>query len=452
MPVLVFLFFIPVVLWGQSRSENLDKAVKQLLSLPESGAAQLSFYVTDKKGNPVYRYNENIGLSPASTQKIFTAICMLDTFGKDYRYKTSMAYSGKLNKGGLMGDLFIQSSGDPSLGSWRYEGYKVEDFKRQCISTLKDKGIKEISGSIWLDDSYFDFQSVPGGWPWNDMGNYYGAGVWGINWRENRFDLILENGIIKSTSIKLPKLTWYAEIVKEGTADKSIVYTAPYSPFAFIKGKLPPNKKMVISGANPLPPLSLGSEIKQWLRENSILFDGEVYLYSQEKTEKRVPPKFPEQNIILTYYSPPLDRLLYYFMQESINLYGETFVKTLGKEKLMEGSFISGLTYLKSFWVKSGLSPYSINFLDGSGLSPQNYISAKAQVQALLWSIRQSWFPEFLGYLSPYKDGIYMKSGTIKNTKSYAGFYKDYVFSITINNYQGTDASSALLRILQELD
>ena len=37
------------------------------------------------------------------------------------------------------------------------------------------KGITKITGNIISDDSYLDYMPVPGGWAWDDMGNYYAA-------------------------------------------------------------------------------------------------------------------------------------------------------------------------------------------------------------------------------------------------------------------------------------
>jgi hypothetical protein len=37
-------------------------------------------------------------------------------------------------------------------------------------------------------------ETLPGGWIWDDMGNYYGAGSAALNWRENQYDLILRSG------------------------------------------------------------------------------------------------------------------------------------------------------------------------------------------------------------------------------------------------------------------
>ena len=49
-----------------------------------------------------------------------------------------------------------------------------------------------------------------------------------------------------------------------------------------------------------------------------------------------------------------------------------------------------------------------------------------------------------------------MKSGTIKDSKSFAGYMtskkgKSYVFSIILNNYQGGSISNALFKILDQL-
>ncbi len=88
-----------------------------------------------------------------------------------------------------------------------------------------------------------------------------------------------------------------------------------------------------------------------------------------------------------------------------------------------------------------------INFADGSGLSPQNYVAAKAEVQALLYAKKQSWFESYYDGFPVQDNGMKMKSGTMKDTKSFAGYHtskdgKKYVFSIIINNYQGAEVQN----------
>ena len=182
--------------------------------------------------------------------------------GPSFTFKTQASYSGQLQGSTLQGNFTLLLMGIP-LGSWRYEGYKPENFKAKLLAVVQDKGIKRLKEIFILDDSYFDLQTTPGGWPWNDMGNYYGAGVWGISWNENQFDMSVVGGKdIKSFNYTPVNVNWVSEVKAEGSGDNSIIYTAPFSDFGLINGRLPAGKTTVVSGALPNPPLVLGTEIK----------------------------------------------------------------------------------------------------------------------------------------------------------------------------------------------
>lgn len=444
--ILPIVLFSTATAFAQNIPQKLDAATKDLLNTAPAYSANLSFYVADEAGNFVYEYQGNRGLSTASTQKIFTAAAALETLGKNYQYTTTASFSG--------GNLFISSNGDPTLGSWRYEGYKPENFKQKLVEALKQKGISKIS-EIVIDDSYFDFQTVPGGWPWDDMGNYYGAGVWSVNWRENQFDIHTNGKDFKNFNVELPNVKWVNDVKTAGSSDQSLIFTAPHSNVAHINGTLPA-KAMTVSGATPNPPLTLGYEIKNWLKEAGIEFNGKVLTASQQRIDGLKIPDGAKSNVIMTYKSPTMDKIVYWFLKKSVNLYGETIIKTLGKEKKGVGSFSAGVDYLKDFWTSKGINASMINFADGSGLSPQNYVSARAEVQALLWSRKQAWFNDYFSGFPEQGNGMKMKSGTMKDTKSFAGYHtskdgKKYVFSIIINNYQGSSPSDALYKVLNVL-
>ncbi|MDO4763020.1 MAG: D-alanyl-D-alanine carboxypeptidase/D-alanyl-D-alanine-endopeptidase [Flavobacteriaceae bacterium] len=435
--------------------KKLEQATKEFLKTPEMISANLSFYVADDKGSLIYEYQGNKGLSTASTQKLFMATTALAVLGKDFRYETKLFYTND-------GDLVLSSQGDPTLGSWRYEETKPEKIKQSIIYAIKNLGIDSIDGDIIIDDSYFDFQTIPGGWAWNDIGNYYGAGTWGVNWRENQFDLHINGGKnegdftkIKGFSYPLVNLNWVNEATShKGNEDKSIIYTAPLSEVAYINGSLPMGKTTTISGAVPNPPLQLGVELAQWLKESGISFNGKIITASQELAKKGqfTVPKGKE---IWLHHSPKMEKIIYWFMRKSVNLYGETLVKTLGKVKNNNPSFGSGMQVLKSFWKDKGIHPAMINFIDGSGLSPQNYASAKAEVQALLWAKKQVWFP-VLEESFPIYNQMKMKSGTIKDAKGYVGFHtsktgKKYIFAVLVNNYHGKNVNAQLFKLLDNL-
>lgn len=442
---LLFFIFFQSFFGQKSISEQLDAKVNQLLVSEPMYSGSLSFYVSDENGNKIYEYQSNKGLSTASTMKIFTAAAALETLGKDYQYKTKIAYDG---------NLYLTSNGDPTLGDDRFDGYKADNFKQKLIEVLKQKNISKISGDLIIDDAFFDFQKIPGGWAWNDMGNYYGAGVWGVNWRENVFDVNAFGKDIKGV-FYLNNVKWVNELRTEGTSDKSLIYTAPYSEVVHINGSLPA-KTMKVSGAMPNPPKQLAIEITEELKKQNINFKGKIIINSERIINGEKPIIFPENKMILEYKSPTLDKIVYWFLNKSINLFGETFVKTMAKEKTGNPSFESGIKYLKNFWKEKGIDERMINFVDGSGLSPQNYASSKAEVQALLWAKKQPWFFEYYDGFPTMANGMKMKSGSIKDCRAFAGFYtskagKNYVFSIIMNNYQASDLSNALYNVLNVL-
>lgn len=443
------------LLFAQNIAQKLDIATKNLMNSSQAVSSNLSFYVADESGNMIYDYHGSKGLSTASTQKIFTAAAALETLGKNYTYKTISSYSGTISNGNLNGNLFITSTGDPTLGSWRYEGFKPENFKQKFVEAVKKVGITKITGDLVIDDSYFDHQTTPGGWPWDDLGNYYGAGVWGVNWRENQFDININGKDFKTFSYPLENVKWLNDLKATGSSDQSLIFTAPHSNVALINGSLPSGKITTVSGSTPNPPLQLGVEAEKWLKDSGITISGKIISNSRLEIEGIKPLESPKSNIILTYESPTLDKIVYWFLRKSVNMYGENFIKTLGKEKKGDPSFKSGVSYLKEFWKSKGINANMINFADGSGLSPQNYVSAKAEVQALIYAKKQPWFESYYEGFPTQDNGMKMKSGTMRDTKSYAGFHtakdgKKYVYAIIINNFQGS-GSAELQKILNVL-
>lgn len=443
------------IIFAQNISQKLDEVTKKLMNSSTAVSSNLSFYVSDENGNLVYEFQGNKGLSTASTQKIFTAAAALEVLGKNYTYTTTSAYSGTISNGNLNGNLFITSNGDPTLGSWRYEGYKPENFKQKLLDAIKKSGIKKISGDLIIDDTYFDHQTIPGGWPFDDFGNYYGAGVWGVNWRENQFDININGTDFKSFSYPLVGIKWLNDLKAAGNSDQSLIFTSPYSDVALINGSLPAGKVTTVSGSVPNPPMQLGAEIQKWLNDSGVEILGKVITNSLLELDGKKVLDTPKKNIILTYESPTLDKIVYWFLRKSVNLYGENLIKTLGKEKKGNPSFKSGVSYLKEFWKSKGINPNMINFTDGSGLSPQNYVSAKAEVQALLYAKKQPWFESYYDGFPTQDNGMKMKSGTMRDTKSYAGYHtskdgKKYVYSIIINNYEGSGGTE-LQKILNVL-
>src|SRR3546814_11440029 len=115
--------------------------------------------------------------------------------------------------------------------------------------------------------------------------------------------------------------------------------------------------------------------------------------------------------------SPSLADIVKEFNDNSINLYGEALVKTIGLEKGKEGSTEEGLRLIREFWAGKGVDSNSMVMVDGSGLRPDNRITAATMAHVLLDARKQSWFPAFYNSL-PAMNGMRMKNGSIRGVRT----------------------------------
>src|ERR1035437_6059759 len=163
-------------------SFSQEKSSETFLADSSLMHASVSLCVAEAKtGDILLDYNSGISLAPASVMKIITSAAALELLGPEYTFKTTIGYTGSLNKrtGRLKGNIITIGGGDPSLGS-KYFSDHYMDFLSNWVTEIKKLGIKKIKGRVITDDSYFDFLPVPAKWLWEDQGNYYGGGAYGL--------------------------------------------------------------------------------------------------------------------------------------------------------------------------------------------------------------------------------------------------------------------------------
>ena len=442
--LITFLLFVEFAA-AQQISKKLDLAVKSLESDSQMKSAIIGFYVTGEKGGRVvFDKNSKIGFAMASSQKVLTSAAALELLGTDYRYKTTLSYSGKIENGILSGNLYLTGSADPTLGSWRYDSTKEQVILNKWIKALKQAGIKQVNGNVISYTNNFESQTIPGGWIWDDIGNYYGAGVASLNWRENQYDLVLKSGNKEGDPVQIVstipalyevKLTNELTTGKRGTGDNAYIYLPPYAAAGFIRGTIPPGQNaFTISGSFPDPALQLTFTLVNEMQKQGIIVNTTDIQNSKQT--------LPAVTDILVQPSPDLESINYWFLKKSINLYGEALVKTLGHEKLYDGSTEAGLTIIKNFWKSRGITESAINIIDGSGLSPANRVTPEALVRVMQYAKSRPWFNSFYNAL-PEINGIKMKSGFISGARSFTGYVGNYTFAIVINNYTGSSGEIA---------
>src|SRR6185503_2895771 len=179
--------------FAQTVTQNLQNAYIAFEKDSQLKHAISSLYVIDANtGQVIFDKNSQTGLAPASTQKIITSVTAFELLGKDYKYKTQFGYVGSIKNKSLQGDFYLKPSGDPTLGSWRWQTTNDTFFYKKILDAVKKININGYNDLII--DNKWNSETIPDGWIWQDIGNYYGAGPSAFNWRENQFDIILRSG------------------------------------------------------------------------------------------------------------------------------------------------------------------------------------------------------------------------------------------------------------------
>jgi len=462
---LISLFFIAGPAFAQSLQHNLQTAFNRLQADSQCRYASVSLTVLDAKtGEEVFTANPYMGLATASTLKTITTITAFNLLGKDFQYQTQFGYSGPISPDGtLNGDVIIKGAGDPTLGSWRYEETKENHVLSLMVTALQKAGVKKINGRVIGDDSFFGSQSIPDGWIWQDLGNYYGAGTSGLCWRENSFDIKLRTGTIDSLIQitrevpAVPYLDFKSELLNApaGTGDEAYAYLPVNSKTMYLRGSYAIDQaKKSISVALPDPAYEAAFRLADTLKRLGVTVTGDPESTGTLR-EKHLPTPQIASNLA-TILSPPLSKIIYWLNQRSINLYAEQLLKTIAWKAGREVTTANGVEVLQNFWKARGIDTNSLNIVDGSGLSPGDRVTTLTLATILQSAKKESWFPDFYESLPTYNN-MKMKSGSIRNVLTYAGYQthngRELCFSIMVNNYSGSSRAvrEKMFKVLDEL-
>jgi len=454
--LMVSLLVLRHVCVSQNISGQLDRAIQKLSNDDQFKHAVISLYVIDgRNGNVVFEKNSQLGLSPASCQKVITSASAFELLGKGYQYKTSLDYDLQIDKGILKGNLYLTGSGDPTLGSDRWNSSSEAVVLKKILNVLQKNKVLAIAGDLVADDTHFTNEPLPVGWVWEDIGNYYGAGAWGLNWRENKFDVTFRTGnaqneltkIISTKPAAVLRDYTFANFVRTGSkqsGDNAFLFSSPFHKNIIARGTVPmTGNGFTISGAMPDPPGIFIKRVNDYLEENGVPVSGNAWSNSARLINNQPTQlgKFHLGAIL----SPVLDSINYWFLKKSVNLFGEAFVKTIAFETAKVGSSDTGIALIKEFWSKHGIEKSALKIIDGSGLSPANRITTHSLVTVMQYAKGRPWFASFYNAL-PEMNGIKMKDGYIGGVRSYTGYLKskngsEYIFAFIVNNFDGNAGS-----------
>lgn len=479
-------FFLILILGFYSVNGQDYRQIKNLVdSLAQSelfanSSWSLSAEDIDTK-KTIIDHESNKALAPASCQKLLTTSAAFNLLGKNFQYETKIFYTGEIDKDGKLNcDIHIVGGGDPTLGSGlKKEWIGLDSLMKIWVVALKQKGIKQIDGSVIANDLYFDDKTIPDNWFWVDIGNYYGAGTSGLCINNNLYYLYFKpadsvggRAEVLRTEPEIPGLTFNNLMLtgEKGSGDNGYIYCAPRQFNATLRGTIPAGvNEFSIKGSIPDPALFAAQYFSKELQSNGITISG-------NPQKLLFPVDYDSQKEILSIKSPELKDIIFVINKRSNNLFTEQVLKTIAKVQTGIGSFEKGTETVIKFLKKNNLPTDGINLSDGCGLSRANTVTAKMLVKLLDFNYRQEYFPEFynsLGIAGDKNDFSYfgnfgedtnvaynarIKDGLIQNVRSHTGYIKTksgkmIAFSFIANNYNGSsrDVEKAHLKILIEL-
>jgi D-alanyl-D-alanine carboxypeptidase/D-alanyl-D-alanine-endopeptidase (penicillin-binding protein 4) len=397
---------------------------------------------------------------PASVAKLVSVATATDAVGWDYRFETTLLTTGSVSQGRLFGDLVIVGSGDPSIG-----GRGGGDISG-LVAAVKAAGFERIEGRIVGDDDALEEPRPQLAWAWDDLGYTTGALFGALNLGENRTTVTVAPGPGAGT----PAVVSLDPRARERPILNRTITGPAGSPLLVWPEQRPGEPSLTIAGSIPIdaqatqvgiatgnPTLWFARVLRSRLIEEGIIVTGEAF----DIDDLTPPPDRTEATTLFSYRSPTLAEIARPLLKDSINLYGEAFMRLNANS----GSFptndaaLEGMRKRLAAW---GVPDGSYQLVDGSGLSRRDAISPEAVMIVLRRMFDASGASPFLAALpvagvdgslaarmkATAADGnVRAKTGTMSNIRSLAGYVtsrsgEHLAFVIAINNFEGTGAEA----------
>jgi len=427
--------------------------------------ANISLLVKDAASNKVvYDFRSDNSAVCASTMKLITTATALEMLGPDFRFETKLQTDGEITRDSvLFGNLYIYGSGDPTLGS---SSCGTGAFLSDWVSAIRKAGIREILGNVITDATQFDDEGINPKWLWEDMGNYYAAGAYGISYLDNTFQLVLRSGSegtipeILRTIPEIPGISFENHLKSTNIhTDSAYLYGAPHENKRMIYGEIPKNRNsFIIKGDIPNP-----AELLKYHVENECKRQGiEIFHKIFQSVNKK------ERKDIYSQFSPPLSEIITVTNINSDNHYAEQVFRYLSLKTDSVASTKASIQAVRSFWRERGLPVDQLFMNDGCGLAPSNGVSARFFTNLLTYMKSSPDYEVYYNSLpvsgvsgtlksllkdTPLEGKVHAKSGSISRVKCYAGYMdikdKQYIFAILVNNANGT--SKEVTKKIEEL-
>jgi D-alanyl-D-alanine carboxypeptidase/D-alanyl-D-alanine-endopeptidase (penicillin-binding protein 4) len=431
-------------------------------------------------GEVIYSLNAGRYFMPASNAKLFTTAMALATLGPEFKIRTTVESSvGPDSSGQLEADLVLVGRGDANLSN-RLVPF-VERAERsgpaeKALADLADQvvasGVKEISGDIIADDSYFAPERYAPGWGIDDAVWSYGAAISALAINDNYISVILRPGTAIGAPLLYSASPWSGlyQIRNDtlttaaGTEPKLRLERDPDSQIFRLTGTLPldaPARELQLAVTQPAE--NAAAILKQLLEARGVRIEG----HSRARHgDRNGPQQAVPAHQLAEHISPPLLQDVRLTNKLSMNLHAELLLRVAAREKGGATTMEDALEFATQFRQSMGIAPDEVQLTDGSGLSRGDLVTPQSVVQLLAYALRQPWGSDFVATLPVAgQDGtlenrmrgtsaagqIHAKTGLVEHVNSLSGYATSrrgahLLFSIFGNNTgtKGRDAANVV--------
>uniref|UniRef100_A0A832DF56 D-alanyl-D-alanine carboxypeptidase n=1 Tax=Ignavibacterium album TaxID=591197 RepID=A0A832DF56_9BACT len=347
----LFLGFIGLSNFNLASSKDkLKDQISFILSKIPSDTKTAILIYNPLTQDTIIAQNIFIPMIPASVTKIYTTATALSLMGREYRFSTILFTDDQNIKDGVInGNLYLKGFGNATFTS--------EDLFN-FISRLRSLGIKEITGNIIGDDTYFD--------------NIYYREDWIENERAN---------------VKLPPIS-------------ALVLDRNKTVSLRKKGR----RRIYVTENFKNPPLNIAQKFKQLIDENDIKVKGTAKVGIT-----------PDNVIELSEASISLSELIALINKHSDNFLAECLFKSIGAfYSGKQGNSFYSQQAIQEFLKKNNIYSTNTEIVDGSGISRFDQITA-ASVNGVL----ETMYFDLRNYETFYNSLSYAGvDGTLRNRMS----------------------------------
>lgn len=414
-------------------SATIGAAAQTILGIDGEESTSVGIYIKNlSTGKVIVDHNSQLALTPASVMKAITTASALSITGPDRRFATPVVLKGHPEGDIWCGDIVVRSCADPTVESEYFKGHL--GFCDSVAAAIRREGIRKISGRIIVEQTL----SNPGPiaqWEIEDVAWSYGAGLFGMNWRDNTFTLYPATG---QTKPEIPGL----EVELKRSASGNDLVRGVYSDRLIVFARSTTDKKWAVRTSMPDPAAVFRAELKSTLSEKGITL-GEKENAAGEN---------PKEKTVYTHRSPRFAEIMRSLMVRSDNTFAEGILRAIDPA----ASRKDVIKREKELWATRGINTRYTIINDGSGLTRANRLSAHFIGDVLEWMAKSpqsdtyaSFFPRagkegtLRGFLakSTLKGQIALKTGSVSSVQAYAGYKLDskgkptHVIVIIVNGF-----------------